>query len=284
MTHGREHARQSAPRLFPALVAACPRLAAGGRVLLTPQGKDSLWPCLDTVELPSAAFLARGPLAPLAVGTVLLRDGAPVLRLIDRRMLPALESGAHAAPCVLAEVLQDTPPGKYDFTPQREGFSLAWVTLSDKGALGLREDESGPLMESTTRRFLALGFSLGFLLPDAPLPVRALVADLTLHQGFDLVLTSGGTGLAPRDTTPESLLPLLDRRLHGFEQAMMAASMAKTPHALISRAFAGTVGQSIVIALPGSKKAVAENIEAVAPALAHALEKLQGDPSDCASL
>ena len=105
--------------------------------------------------------------------------------------------------------------------------------------------------------------------------------ELALGQGYDLILTSGGTGLAPRDTTPEALLPIFERRLPGFEQAMMQASLAKTPTAAISRAVAGTLGRTIVITLPGSRKAVSENLAAILPALGHALEKLHGDPSDC---
>lgn len=160
-------------------------------------------------------------------------------------------------------------------------WSLAWITLSDKGAAGLRADESGPLMASLVREKIPLSLERGFLLPDEPHALRALVMELALGQGFDLILTSGGTGLSPRDTTPEALLPLFDRRLPGFERAMTAASLAKTPAAALSRGVAGTLDRSIVLTLPGSKKAVAENLEAVLPAMGHALDKLHGDPADC---
>ena len=119
------------------------------------------------------------------------------------------------------------------------------------------------------------------MIPDDPQTLRPLVMELALGQGYDLILTSGGTGLAPRDTTPEALLPIFERRLPGFEQATMQASPAKTPTAAISRAVAGTLGRTIVITLPGSRKAVSENLAAILPALGHALEKLHGDPSDC---
>ena len=100
-------------------------------------------------------------------------------------------------------------------------------------------------------------------------------------QWYELVISTGGTGLSPRDLTPEALIPVLDRRLPGFEQAMMAASLQKTPRAVLSRALAGTVGQTLLFALPGSRRAALENLDAVLEALPHALEKLGGDMSDC---
>ena len=111
--------------------------------------------------------------------------------------------------------------------------------------------------------------------------LRALLTELALSQAYDLICTTGGTGLSPRDITPQVTEALLDTSLPGFSQVMLAASLAKTPHAIISRAAAGVLGQSIIINLPGSRKAVMENLAAVLPALPHALAKLQGDPADC---
>ena len=87
--------------------------------------------------------------------------------------------------------------------------------------------------------------------------------------------------ITPRDTTPEAVSGVLEKRLYGFEQAMMAASLQKTHNAVISRAVVGTLGGSLIVTLPGSRKAVAENLEAVLPAVAHTVAKLQGDPADC---
>jgi molybdopterin adenylyltransferase len=165
----------------------------------------------------------------------------------------------------------------------REGFSLAWITLSDKGAKGQRIDESGPLIEEIAGSSLQLSLAAGFIIPDDPVLLKSLMVHLALTSGFDLVITTGGTGLGPRDITPEVTLDIIDKRLPGFEQAMLNYSLTKTPHAVISRAVGGTLGLSLVINLPGSPRGVRENLEVVLPALGHALNKLQGDQSDCAA-
>lgn len=218
--------------------------------------------------------------------------------LIPRPPMPEAPQGEgesrffpHTWACPLLRTLHPLAAGRRHFAilpplPGPDGgrsWSLAWITLSDKGAAGLRPDESGPLMAELVRSGLALHHEQGFLIPDEANALRALVLELSLGQGYDLILTSGGTGLSPRDATPEALLPLFDRRLPGFEQAMMTASLGKTPTAALSRAVSGTIGKTIVLTLPGSRKAVRENLEAVLPALPHALEKLHGDLSDCGS-
>ena len=171
--------------------------------------------------------------------------------------------------------------GEHACTVSRQGFSLAWITLSDKGSRGERVDASGPAIRDTVAGAMELSLARGMIIPDEPLMLKAALVDCCLQQGFDLVFTTGGTGVGPRDITPEVTLPLLDKRLAGFERAMTLASLAKTPHAVISRAVAGTMGNSLVINLPGSPKAVRENLLAVLPALRHTVEKLQGDPRDC---
>lgn len=169
-----------------------------------------------------------------------------------------------------------------DLTLSRQGFSLAWITMSDKGSKGHRLDESGPLIERICASSLDISLSRGFVIPDDYGQLQSLLVQLCLTSGFDLVITTGGTGLSPRDITPEVTMGLIEKRLPGFEQAMVNYSLTKTPHAMISRAVAGTLGQSMIINLPGSPRGVKENLETVLPALEHALKKLQGDQSDCA--
>jgi len=159
--------------------------------------------------------------------------------------------------------------------------SAAVITLSDKGWAGKREDTCGAVLAKALSDALSAPWLQRFLLPDDPAMLKALVCELALGQRFDLVVTTGGTGLSPRDTTPEALLPLLTRRLHGFEQAMLQAGLAHTPRAALSRCLAGCVHETLLLTLPGSARGALENLSAVLPLLPHALDKLHGDMADC---
>lgn len=230
---------------------------------------------------PFPAHAGEGSYPRLSVGT-LLGEETPRFRIVGRAFFPGPER-----PCPLLLALTDWLPdgdGQAEaraLPVSRAGYAVAVVTLSDKGDAGQREDRSGPALLDALRAALPLCHEQRFLLPDEPAALRALALELAVGQGYDLIVCTGGTGLAPRDLTPEALLPVLDRRVPGFEQAMMQASLAKTPRAALSRALAGTVGACLVLALPGSARAAAENLAAVLPALPHALEKLAGDPADC---
>ena len=221
-------------------------------------------------------------LASLRVGMLLGRDkDAPLARVVGAGFVEAACGGVMVRSARLEALADWGVDGTIALQGWTAGLSLAWVTLSDKGAAGLRQDASGPRIETLARARLPIGFARGYLLPDEERAIRALLIDLALVQGFDVIVTTGGTGVGPRDVTPEATLAVVEKRLPGFEQAMMTASLAKTPHGAISRAVAGTVGKSLVLNMPGSVKAVTENFEAVLPAVAHCIAKLQGDQVDC---
>lgn len=160
-------------------------------------------------------------------------------------------------------------------------FHAGVLTVSDRSSQGLRTDASGPALVSALRD---LGFVVDrtALVPDDVERIGRVLMDWADRDRLDLVLTTGGTGLSPRDVTPEATLPVLQRVVPGMAEAMRAASLAKTPHAMLSRALAGVRGETLIINLPGGKGGALENFAVVAPALAHAIEKIHGDPSDCA--
>jgi molybdopterin adenylyltransferase len=224
--------------------------------------------------------------APLALKPGhILRGGQEEHRVLGRLWWPGQAQTPDAA-CWLLETLIPAPVGLDEartLSLSREGFALAWITLSDKGAAGQREDASGPLVAELVRGAMPLSLARGFVLPDEERGIRALLTQLALQDGFDLICTTGGTGVALRDVTPEATLAVIEKRLPGFERAMTVTSLAKTPHGAVSRAVCGTLGGAVIVNLPGSPKAVRECLGALLPALAHTIDKLQGDPSDCAA-
>ena len=131
----------------------------------------------------------------LPVGTTLYAEETPFARVTGHVWLPACDDG-HALRCPLLTALTDLPVGDICLEPRKSGRSLAWVTLSDKGSLGLREDTSGPALAEMVAEALPLCHSQGFILPDEPSELRALLTELALGQQYDLILTSGGTGIA----------------------------------------------------------------------------------------
>lgn len=219
----------------------------------------------------------------LVTGAVVVdRSGSELLQAVGRARIPGLRGEPERSGWWL-RVLRKIPPGRIPgVSVLRQGRSVAWVTLSDKGARGERVDTSGPTIAEMVGSSLSTSLIRGFLLPDSLQELKGLLTDLALFQKVDLILTTGGTGVGPRDFSPEATLAVIEKRLPGFEQTMTRNSLSKTPHGMISRAVAGTLGNSLIINLPGSPKAVAENLAAVLPAVEHTLAKLQGDPSDCA--
>ena len=113
--------------------------------------------------------------------------------------------------------------------------------------------------------------------------IRAALIESCDGRQADLVLTTGGTGVSPRDVTPEATREVIDREIPGMGEAMRRHSAAVTPHAMISRALAGIRGRSLIINLPGSPRGAKENLAVLLPALEHAIEKIKGDDRDCAA-
>ncbi|HNU86093.1 MAG TPA: MogA/MoaB family molybdenum cofactor biosynthesis protein [Syntrophales bacterium] len=156
------------------------------------------------------------------------------------------------------------------------------LTLSDKGSRGEREDLSGP---EASRMLREAGIETvhAEVVPDEAERIAAKLVEFADARRLDLVVTTGGTGVSPRDVTPDATLKVIDREIPGMAEAMRRESMLKTPHAMISRAVAGIRGQTLIVNLPGSPKGVRENLAVILPALTHAIEKIKGDPRDCAT-
>ena len=160
-------------------------------------------------------------------------------------------------------------------------FKVAILTISDRGAKGEREDTSGPLIQEMVRNLP--GEVVHYeIIPDEKEKIAEALKKSADRLKADLILTTGGTGLSPRDVTPDATLAVIDKEVPGFSEAMRAESLKKTPHAMISRAITGIRGSSLIVNLPGSPKSVRENLSVILPALPHALSKLKGDPSECA--
>jgi molybdenum cofactor synthesis domain-containing protein len=162
----------------------------------------------------------------------------------------------------------------------------AVITLSDKGARGEREDLSGKEIIDFLEGGLVQGARCAVvayrMIPDEAETLRSLLIELADSGEVNLILTSGGTGLSPRDITPEATLSVMDREVPGFAEAMRLKSLEITPHAMLSRAVAVLRGETLIINLPGSPKGARECLEVIAPALPHAVKKAAGDPEECA--
>ena len=161
-------------------------------------------------------------------------------------------------------------------------FTAAWITLSDKGAAGEREDKSGPLIGEILTQ---AGYQVveGLLLPDGVEPLKRQLIRLADQRQVNVIFTTGGTGLSPRDLTPEATISVCDRMTPGIAEAVRAYSMTKTPNAMLSRAAAGMRGRTLIINLPGSPKAVRECLEYLLHPLEHGLKIMLGRDRECAS-
>jgi molybdopterin adenylyltransferase len=159
-------------------------------------------------------------------------------------------------------------------------FTVGILTVSDKGSRGERQDKSGEaireILSETDARIVEYD-----IIPDEKELISEKLIKWADEDNLDVVVTTGGTGLTPRDVTPEATLAVIDRVVPGFAEAMRAESLKKTPIAMLSRAIVGTRGKCLIINLPGSPRAVSECLQVILPALPHALETLKGLSSDC---
>lgn len=157
---------------------------------------------------------------------------------------------------------------------------VAIITVSDKGSRGERKDEAGPLIEKVLKERLEVQVVFKKVVPDEIELIKKSLLE-ACDLGADLVITTGGTGVSPRDVTPEATKDVIEKELPGFSEVMRIEGFKKTPHAIISRGVCGLRGRSLIINLPGSPRAVRESLEVILAAIPHTLEKLKGDTTEC---
>lgn len=162
---------------------------------------------------------------------------------------------------------------------QQAAYTAAILTVSDKGSRGEREDRSGQVIRELLAQVPCTIAQYGIVPDERPI-IADTLRDWADAGGIDLIVTTGGTGLAPRDVTPEATLDVIERLVPGLGEAMRLESLKQTPMAMLSRMTAGTRGRTLIVNLPGSPKAVQECLAAVLPALGHGLETLRGSVGD----
>jgi len=155
-------------------------------------------------------------------------------------------------------------------------ITVGVLTVSDSSYRGEREDLSGPLIREMVIKRLGARVELEAVVPDDVDIIKGTLIVWADEVGLDLVLTTGGTGFGPRDVTPEATRAVVEREAPGLAEAMRAEGLKATPHAMLSRAVCGIRGHTLIVNLPGSPKAVRENLETILPALPHGVELIKG--------
>ena len=158
-------------------------------------------------------------------------------------------------------------------------LNIGIVTVSDRSFSGEREDLSGPAMRECLQPFA--GHFEARTVPDDQAKIAAVLRELADDCGCDFIFTSGGTGFAPRDVTPEATREVIEKDVPGIPEAIRAESLKITPRAMLSRAVAGIRGKTLIVNLPGSPKAVRESLAVVLPILEHAAETMSGKTLNC---
>jgi molybdenum cofactor synthesis domain-containing protein len=162
-------------------------------------------------------------------------------------------------------------------------IQIAILTVSDRASAGVYEDKSGPALQELARQALNADVVDATILPDEQAAIAAYLREQADGGGVDLILTTGGTGFAPRDVTPEATRAVIDKEAPGLSEAMREASRQITPHAMLSRSVTGIRGRTLIVNLPGSPKGATENLRVILPALPHAIELLRETPTDASA-
>jgi molybdenum cofactor synthesis domain-containing protein len=158
-------------------------------------------------------------------------------------------------------------------------LNIGILTISDKGSQGKREDISGPVIREVVSQIESTVVKYK-IVPDDPEDIAGTLLDWADPGEVDVIFTTGGTGLAKRDMTPEATLAVIDREVPGIAEVMRAKSLEKTPMAMLSRAVSGVRKDCLIINLPGSPKAVRECLEVILPAIPHAMEIIKGEVTE----
>jgi molybdenum cofactor synthesis domain-containing protein len=155
------------------------------------------------------------------------------------------------------------------------------ITLSDKGSKGQREDVSGKLVRDMLKD-AGICVDIYEIIPDEHDLIVSTLKNWCDSKELSLIVTTGGTGVSPRDVTPDATLKVIEKEIPGMAEVMRMKSLEKTPHAMISRAVAGIRGKTLIVNLPGSPGGVKDCLSAIIAALPHAIQKISGDMSECA--
>lgn len=159
-------------------------------------------------------------------------------------------------------------------------IKVSIITVSDKGSRGERKDTSGPGIRKALDKKIYSVENIVIIPDDKKIIIKEFKK--YIKNNFDLIFTTGGTGLGPRDVTPEATFEVIEKPLPGFSEAMRVKNLIKTPFSILSRGISGIANKTIIINLPGSPKAVKECLDVILPAIPHAVSSLKGEVSECA--